>query len=189
MRPTTDRVREAVFNSLGSMGAVSGATVLDLFAGTGALGIEALSRGAGSCTFFESDRRAVAVLRENLARTLTDDRARVLVGDTMSLLSGAGALAGEDADLALADPPYGFDRWAELLGLLSRLEVHLVVAESDRAVDPVVGWSAVRQRSYGDTVVTILERSRGADPRGTDPRGAAAPALDPTDDPHEEYHL
>jgi 16S rRNA (guanine966-N2)-methyltransferase len=179
VRPTGDRVREAVFNSLGSMGAVAGASVVDLFAGSGALGIEALSRGATECTFCESDPRAVAVLRENLAHTRTAESAEVVVGDTMVLLSPGGPLDGIAAGLALADPPYDFDRWVELLGLVEPSGVQLVVAESDRPVEPTPCWRQTRQRAYGSTVVTILERSPDLDPGGSDPR-----------DPHarEENH-
>lgn len=183
VRPTSDRVREAVFNSLGSMGAVEGASVLDLFAGTGALGIEALSRGARRCTFIESDPRAMTALRENLTRTDTAGSARVVPGDTISVLSRPEVLGGEGVDLALADPPYAFDRWGELLELLERIGARLVVAESDSAVKPPRGWRDRRQRSYGDTVVTILERSCGVET----PAGPAV--LDPPADPHEENHL
>lgn len=171
VRPTTDRVREAMFNALGSMGAVSGASVVDLFAGSGALGIEAVSRGARRCTFCESDPRALGALRTNLAHTRTEDRAQVVVGDTMALLSDGGPLAAFSVDLALADPPYGFRSWPELLGLL---DAEIVVAESDRAVDPVPGWRVLRQRAYGSTVVTILERSSGSDP-DADPREETNP--------------
>ena len=80
-RPTTDKVREAVFNSLRSMEVVEGARVLDLFAGTGAMGIEALSRGAAHCVFVESDRAALAVLRTNLQQLGVADKSTVISGD------------------------------------------------------------------------------------------------------------
>lgn len=169
VRPTSDRVREAVFNSLGSMGAVQGASVLDLFAGSGALGIEALSRGAEHCTFCEVDPDAVVALRDNLSRTRTAGSAKVVTGDSMVLLSSGGLPASAAVDLVLADPPYAFERWGELLGLLESTGAQTVVAESDRPVDATPRWREVRQRSYGGTIVTILERSCDLDPEGCDP--------------------
>src|SRR5215510_12005244 len=111
-RPTTDMVREAVFNALGSADVVRDARVADLFAGSGALGIEALSRGAAHCTFVERDRAALRTLRANLDHLGVADRARVVPGDALVMAGGV------DAELVLADPPYAFDRWAELLGAL-----------------------------------------------------------------------
>ena len=108
-RPTTDRVREAIFNSLGSTGLLDGALVADLFAGSGAIGIEALSRGAERCVFVERDRTALRALDDNLDALDLNDRAKVLASDAMS------AAAGLDADIVFADPPYDFDRWDELL--------------------------------------------------------------------------
>jgi 16S rRNA (guanine966-N2)-methyltransferase len=148
VRPTTDRVREAVFNALGSMGAVVGASVVDLFAGSGALGIEALSRGAGSVTFVDSSSVATRAVTENLRATGLEGAARVVRSDAWSYLAGQVDVL----DLALLDPPYRFDRWEELLAVVP---ARLVVIESDRAVE--VGPDAVvqRQRRYGGTVVTI----------------------------------
>ncbi len=163
VRPTTDRVREAVFNSLGSMNAVVGASVIDVFAGSGAMGIEALSRGAGHCTFCELDKRSLGALRTNLAHTNTAAAARVVEGDSMEMLAPRGVLADTRADLAICDPPYSFDDWQLLLALLHAISVEVVVAESDRAVGADVGWREVRQRRYGGTVVTILERSINPD--------------------------
>jgi 16S rRNA (guanine966-N2)-methyltransferase len=145
-RPTSDRVREATFNALTSLGAIEGAEVLDLFAGSGALGIEALSRGAARCTFVERDRAALGALRDNLGRCgLDDDRARVVAGD-------AGSVTGR-WDLALLDPPYAFDGWEALLG---RLDAGLAVCESGDPIGVPEGWVVVRQKGYGATVVTIL---------------------------------
>src|SRR6187402_2649839 len=108
-RPTTDRVREAIFNSLGSAGLIEGALVADLYAGSGALGIEALSRGAEHCTFVERDRTALRAIDENIATLGLRARARVVVGD------GIATAPTIEADLAFADPPYGFDDWPRLL--------------------------------------------------------------------------
>src|SRR5262245_431794 len=101
LRPTSERVREAVFTSLGSLGAVDGATVLDLFAGTGALGIEALSRGAAHATFVDDDPAAVAAIRANLSATGLAPKASVTCDDAVRFLERT-----DDAyDLVLADPP------------------------------------------------------------------------------------
>lgn len=102
VRPTADRVREALFDILGDT--VVGARVLDLFAGSGALGIEALSRGARGASFVERDRRALAALGENLERLGLGARSTVLRGDALARLSGGSQ--GDGFDLVLADPPY-----------------------------------------------------------------------------------
>ncbi|WP_229023140.1 16S rRNA (guanine(966)-N(2))-methyltransferase RsmD [Actinomarinicola tropica] len=148
VRPTTDRVREATFNALWSMGVLDGAEVLDLFAGSGANGLEALSRGAARATFVERDRRTADVVRRNVEHLGFAERARVVVADALDHAPTAGHI-----DLVLCDPPYAFDGWDELLGSL-RAEV--VVAESDRPVEPPVGWELARSKRYGGTFVTIL---------------------------------
>ncbi len=152
VRPTSDRVREAVFNALSSQDRLVGATVVDLFAGSGAMGIEAWSRGAAAVTFVERDPAALGAIRANLA-TVGVDGARVVAAD---VTTWAGA--GEPVDLVLADPPYAFSDagWAALLG---RLRAEAVVAESDRAVAAPPGWEVLRCRSYGRTVVTVLGQS------------------------------
>ncbi|MCO8127017.1 16S rRNA (guanine(966)-N(2))-methyltransferase RsmD [Acidimicrobiia bacterium EGI L10123] len=168
-RPTTDRVREAMFNALGSLGAVDGAVVADLFAGSGALGIEALSRGAASAHFVESDRRAVAVIEENLATLGLDDRGVVLRRPVEVALDDLPV----PLDLVLADPPYAFDGWAALLAdLATRLaDDGLVVIESGRAVDLPPGWERVRERTYGGTVV-LFARPEPPATGAPDPTGA-----------------
>jgi 16S rRNA (guanine966-N2)-methyltransferase len=170
-RPTTDRVREAVFNALGSLGVVDGAVVADLFAGSGALGIEALSRGAASAHFVESDRRAVAAIEDNLAALDLADRGVVLRGRVETAVDELPT----SLDLVLADPPYAFDGWSELL---IRLLPHLaddavVVAESDRSLTLPPEWEKVRERTYGGTVVVFARPDLPA--RGApDPTGAHA---------------
>jgi 16S rRNA (guanine966-N2)-methyltransferase len=152
-RPTTDKVREAVFNALASLDVVVGARVLDLYAGSGALGIEALSRGADHCTFVERDRVAVRAIDENIATLGLRARARVVVGD------GIATAAAIDAELAFADPPYGFDDWPRLL---RAVRAPLLVAEADAeiAADLVAaqGWEQGRVKRYGRTWVTFLHR-------------------------------
>ena len=151
-RPTTDKVREAVFNALGSLDLVRDAVVLDLFAGSGALGIEALSRGAAEAIFVERDRAALRTLRDNLETLGLTGRTRVAQGDAM-VMSRQFA-----ADLVLADPPYDFTAWE---GLLAVVDAPFVVAESGMALDDVgrsTGWEAVRAKRYGRTWVTFFER-------------------------------
>ncbi len=149
-RPTTDKVRQAVFNSLGSMGVIEGAVVADLYAGSGALGIEALSRGAERCVFVERDRAALHALRENVSALGLAERATVHATDVMAWVP---AMRG--VDIAFVDPPYAFDAWPALLALL---DVGMVVAEADDPVEAPEGWDAVRAKRYGRTWVTVLER-------------------------------
>jgi len=155
-RPTTDRAREALFNALNSLGAIDDANVLDLYAGSGALGIEALSRGAERCTFVERDRRALEAIRTNIERLGIAERSRVAAGDVLTLLAGL-----RHVDLVLADPPYGFADWNRLLDLLVPCLAAdaLVVLESDREVDTPEGWDVVREKRYGRAWVTFLRRS------------------------------
>lgn len=154
-RPTGDRVREAVFNSLHSLGAVEDATVLDLYAGSGALGIEALSRGASHATFADTDRRAIATIEANLAATGLAGHATVQRADADSVVARAVA-EGRRWDLALLDPPYAFDGWAELL---AGFPADLVVVESDRSIEPGPEWGVVRERRYGSTLVAVLRQT------------------------------
>jgi 16S rRNA (guanine966-N2)-methyltransferase len=161
-RPTTDRVREAVFNSLGSAGVLDGAIVVDLFAGSGAIGIEALSRGAARCVFVERDRNALRALDENLDALDLRGRSKVVAADASS------AAATIDADIVFADPPYEFDDWAQLLG---KVRADLVVAESGSSIEGVDGWEVTREKRYGRTRVTFLERATPVDvavPLGSD---------------------
>lgn len=156
-RPTSDFVREAVFNTLGSLVDLEEATVLDLFAGTGALGIEALSRGAASADFVDADRRAVTAIRENLAGTGLEGGV-VHQADVLRWLERrAPSLAAHD--VAFADPPYAFTRWP---ALLAGVRAGLAVLESDREIDVGEAWEVLRSKRYGSTVVTVTSpRSRG----------------------------
>jgi len=154
-RPTTDIVREAVFNALNSLDLIRDATVADLYAGSGALGIEALSRGAAHCTFVERDRTALRTLRDNVVDLGLEDRSKVVPGDALVL---GRAL---EVDIVLADPPYDFDGWPELL---ASTKASFVVAEAGRPLDrldpeSIRGWVVTRTRRYGRTWVTFFERS------------------------------
>lgn len=150
-RPTTDKVREAVFNALGSLDLVRDAAVADLFAGSGGLGIEALSRGAAHVTFVERDRAVLRVLRDNLRSLDLEEDSKVVPGDALVML------AGLEVDLVLADPPYDFDRWP---ALLAATRADFVVAEAGRSLDDVAapGWEVTRAKRYGRTWVTFFER-------------------------------
>ena len=150
-RPTTDKVREAVFNSLVAQGIVDGGVVVDLFAGSGALGIEALSRGAPRCIFVERDRAALRALRENVAALGLDDRATIVTSDVMAWVP---AMRG--VDLALIDPPYTFEAWDKLLSLL---QVEFAVCEAPIEVPAGAGWSTLRAKRYGRTWTTLLARN------------------------------
>ncbi|HUI03489.1 MAG TPA: 16S rRNA (guanine(966)-N(2))-methyltransferase RsmD [Acidimicrobiales bacterium] len=152
-RPTGDRVREAVFDILGSLVDLEGAAVADLFAGSGALGIEALSRGAASCTFVDDAPAALAVVRENLAALGLAGRSVVVRRDVLAFLEGEHRF-----DLSLCDPPYEFTAWEVLLG---RLSAPLAVLESRRPVTAPAGWEVIRHKRYGGTLVTVV-RSPGA---------------------------
>lgn len=153
-RPTTDRVREAIFNSLNSLDVLVGATVADLFAGSGGLGIEALSRGAEHCTFVENNRSTLRVLRSNLASLGLDGRSTVIAANALAV----GATL--DVDLVLADPPYDFEGWPELL---AQVRAPIVVAEAATAIDPSVGWQQIRAKRYGRTWVSFLRAEQRVD--------------------------
>lgn len=163
-RPTTDRVREALFNVLSARLELTGSAVLDLYAGSGALGLEALSRGAAVATFVEADARAAAVIRRNID-TLGLTGATVLTRRVARVLE---TTADAPVDLVVADPPYDLDA-AEVQAMLAALasgdwtRPGTVVAVERRAGNPPLiwpeGWSPWRERRYGDTRVEIAERT------------------------------
>jgi 16S rRNA (guanine966-N2)-methyltransferase len=161
VRPTADRVRQAVFNALTSRGFVDDVCVVDLFAGTGALGIEALSRGASHATFVEQDKTAVDHIRANLDFLDFASKATIVRMEVLRWLPSLPT----DTDVVLADPPYTFTEWAALLtGLLPVLRATdgIVVAETQRSLDPVDGWEVEREHRYGGTVITMLRPSTPA---------------------------
>jgi len=154
-RPTGDRVREAAFNLIGP---VDGADVLDLFAGSGAMGLEALSRGAASATFVEQDRHAAEAIAKNLEK-LRLTGATVVRDDAIHRLAADGA-AGRRYDLVLIDPPY-----AMLARLLPTLALYvpavvapdgLVVVESDEREEPELPLPKRASRRYGSARITVF---------------------------------
>ena len=152
-RPTSDRVRQAIFNALNSLDALDGARVIDAFAGSGALGIEAMSRGAAHVTFAEPDATARAVVEANLVSTGLTDRTIVLAGDGRMALGSGGPW-----DLILLDPPYSFDQWDQLLetAAVALSPDGVVVVESDREIALPDTLSVLRVKQYGGTVVMFV---------------------------------
>jgi 16S rRNA (guanine966-N2)-methyltransferase len=164
IRPVSDMAREGLFSSIAAD--VPGAIVLDLYAGTGALGIEALSRGADAAVFVERSEAAAAVVRSNLARARVEDRATVLRRDVPSFVMSDDTSAGP-FDLVLLDPPYDLgsreldrvlaalaDRW--LAGAGSAV----VLTRGTRSSMPVipVDWLVSRRLEYGDSLVLVCRQ-------------------------------
>jgi 16S rRNA (guanine966-N2)-methyltransferase len=155
-RPTGDRVREAAFNLIGP---VDDASVLDLYAGSGAMGLEALSRGASAATFVESDLRAAAAIKANLEK-LRLTGARIVRDDARRALA-AEAASGRKYDLVLVDPPY--DRYLELQPMLARYLPHvlspngLLVVETEQRVEPELPFEQRTSRKYGAARLTLFE--------------------------------
>lgn len=137
---------------------LEGATVADLFAGTGALGIEALSRGAGRVFFVEKDQAALASLRANLAALDLDrpteagapPRAVVVARDVWTWVGSS-----QEVDVAMADPPYSFSDWR---ALLESVPASIAACESSSEIPAPAGWEVLRSRRYGATVVTLVVR-------------------------------
>ncbi|HZK74373.1 MAG TPA: 16S rRNA (guanine(966)-N(2))-methyltransferase RsmD [Clostridia bacterium] len=155
IRPTQGMVKEAIFNLIGP--AIADIHVLDLFAGSGALGIEALSRGAESVTFVDHEPRGLAILRQNLDALDLKERARVVRGDVVRWLE-ASPDEVKRAGVVLMDPPYDDAVLDRALKAIDReVSDAIVIAEHSRRQElPVLGRLHVdRQRRYGDTMVTV----------------------------------
>jgi 16S rRNA (guanine966-N2)-methyltransferase len=159
LRPTSDRVREAIFNLLvnGTHGnLVAGASVLDLFAGTGALGLEALSRGAAEAVFVDDGAKALTLLKANIAKMRAEGQTRVLRQDATRLASNPEA----PFDLVFLDPPYGKGLGEPALTSAARggwlAPAATIVWEEAAAPQAPAGFALLDQRCYGDTVVTLL---------------------------------
>jgi 16S rRNA (guanine966-N2)-methyltransferase len=155
-RPTSDRVRENVFNILGP---VDGATVLDLYAGSGAMGLEALSRGAARVVFVDSEGDAIRAIEANLDKLRL--QGTVLRRDAVAALA-AEATAGRKYDLVLVDPPY--DMYADLQPQLARYlpavldDAGVLVLETGARVEPELPLELRTSRKYGQTRVTVYDR-------------------------------
>ncbi|HJP15897.1 MAG TPA: 16S rRNA (guanine(966)-N(2))-methyltransferase RsmD [Acidimicrobiales bacterium] len=153
VRPTSDRVREAIFNALYSIDAIENARVLDLFAGSGALGIEALSRGSAHAVFVEKSSVNAQLIERNIEKCGLSSQAEIHARDGVTwLASNPGPW-----DLVLLDPPYQFDGWENLFQVL---DAQVVVVESNREISPGNGWHVQRTRQYGATVVLLVIRDQ-----------------------------
>jgi 16S rRNA (guanine(966)-N(2))-methyltransferase RsmD len=181
-RPTSDRVREALFGILASAGAIEGANVLDLYAGTGALGIEALSRGAARATFVESSRFALDALNANIAALGLAASTRIIDGEVERSVRRIALRA--PFDVVLADPPWAFVESGEapraVLGLLAAglfsPDAWVVLEHSSRTPPPRAGaLSCVQTRAYGDTTLTFYKTAILEDPS---PHAGAKPPSD-----------
>lgn len=169
-RPTTDRVKEGMFNIL--QFDIEGRRVLDLFAGTGQLGIECLSRGAASAVFVDRRADAVKLIKENLKATDLQDRARVVAGDSMEYLR----TLGERFDIILLDPPYASGLLESAIAHIARfdiLESHgIIVAEhpAERTLPPLEPpYRLHKTYRYGKIGLTVYRRSGNEENERTDP--------------------
>lgn len=162
LRPTSDRVREAVFNILegGRFGDPFGGVVLDLFAGTGALGLEALSRGCSSAVFVENGRKSLSLLKANIKILGAEAETQVVSRDARKLAENDDVKAG----LVFLDPPYGKNLGAPVLEHVAAqgyvAEGALIVWEETQAQQPPDGFDLLEHRKYGDTTMTLLRYSR-----------------------------
>jgi len=154
LRPTPSKVRQALFNILGP---VDGFRMLDLYAGSGIMALEALSRGAASATSIEQDRRAVKALHQSCDTLNVSDQWSI---QSSPVQQGLACLAGKSFDLIFADPPYAQGYAEALPGLLTQYDIHcgqLVIEESSR-IQPnwPDGWVCQQTRRYGDTCLHFL---------------------------------
>lgn len=162
-RPTTDRVKENVFNLIQDH--IREAAVLDLFAGTGQLGIEALSRGAASCDFVEHNGTAYHVVAKNIQTARVQERARTHRMEADAFLAKAGA---KRFSLIFLDPPYGGIILENALRSIERFDIlsanGIIICESAVEDRFAHGFEVIRERRYGATMITVLRRQDG----GTD---------------------
>ena len=163
LRPTPDRVRESLFNILAGMGLPDGVPVLDLFAGTGALGLEALSRGASAVTFVESGRTGQRLIGENIAKARRGDDSHLLTCDARRLPPCPSPGTCAPAGLIFLDPPYGKGLGAAAIAsALARgwaAPGAVIVWEEASPQDPAPGTTLLDHRRYGDSHLTLLEVS------------------------------
>jgi 16S rRNA (guanine966-N2)-methyltransferase len=161
-RPTSDRVREALFSRLEHLGVLDGAHVLDLFAGSGALGLEALSRGAATCLFADDAAASIACVRENIEALGLEERSRVRRADFRRVLRDE-ARAGTVFDLVLLDPPYlAAPGYAAALGELVGAVLApgaLIAIESARGLEIELDLPADPPRRYGASTIQIIRNA------------------------------
>ncbi len=165
VRPTTDRIKETLFNMLQPY--LPGAVFIDLFAGSGGIGIEALSRGAKKAFFIDRSREAVKVIRENLAFTKLEAEAEVFETDAFSGLTRVGKACPEGADILFMDPPYGEGLEKRVLEALTALPLlkpsALIIfdasADTDTEYAAGLGYEIVKIKSYGSNMHVWLKRS------------------------------
>ena len=150
VRPTKDRVKEAIFNSLHSYGLVENRSFLDLFSGTGSLGIEALSRGAKSVVFIDHHAEAIDCIILNVEKLNYCSTSKVLKTDALSFLEREDYF-----DVALLDPPYKYEHWGTLL---KRVNAHSIVIESSEQVTLESDWEIIKSQKYGQTNLLIASR-------------------------------
>lgn len=159
LRPTTDRVRESLFNVLTQYDVIEGARVLDLFAGTGALGLEALSRGARQVSFVENGRVAQRLIGQNIAKLRVRDTTDLIRRDARHLPGRTGA----PFDLVFLDPPYGRELGGAALAAALKggwlAKNAFIVWEEAHPIDPPEGFDLVDQRKYGDTHITFMSKT------------------------------
>ena len=152
VRPTKDRVKEAIFNSLHSYGLVESRSFLDLFSGTGSLGIEALSRGAKSAVFIDHHAEAIDCIILNVEELNYGSTSKILKTDALSFLE-----RDDYFDVALLDPPYKYEHWGTLL---KRVNAHSIVIESSEQVTLESDWEIIKSQKYGQTNLLIASRQR-----------------------------
>ena len=159
-RPTTDQVKESIFNIIQFM--VPEAQVLDLFCGSGQMGIEAVSRGAAGCLLIDSDRRAAAVSRENVELCHMEDKAEVRCQDAESVVSSLGQ---DSMDVIFLDPPYGGEPMRRILSCIYRFDIlrarGIIICESDKKDDlgsVLPPYRLLKRYKYGRVAVTTITR-------------------------------
>lgn len=162
VRPTSDKVKESIFNML--MYDVYGSVCIDLFAGTGNLGLEALSRGAKMCWFCDNSRESIKYIKENIEKCGAQDKSKVVTGDYMKCLERVK----EPVDLIFIDPPYGSDLYEKALENIDSLDLladeGIIIAEHDKYVDlpeTVGNLKVFKEKKYGRIRVTMYMKEVG----------------------------
>jgi 16S rRNA (guanine966-N2)-methyltransferase len=158
-RPTTDKNKEVIFNSIGQF--FNGGKVLDLFAGSGSLGIEALSRGMSSCDFVDKQYTAIKVIQENIDGLNLKDQSKIIKKDAIQYLKNTQ----NSYDLILLDPPYKLKPYQEVLDLIASRQLlnnhGIIVMESDHqtTIQGIQDIQVIKEKTLGQSKITILERN------------------------------